>query len=351
MKNLHEGDGSEMAPEPGPAGRDVTLAEDPHTGAATPTWRGLDAWRRELLFALPVVALVVYLFYTWFAVLDRYAIFLYFHDMGPEFDTTPFGRATVGRYWMSGLVASGAVLVPYSAINLFLGRCVKSYRAPTWWRLWILCAAPLSIAIPVIVMTVNDPVLPLVNAVQVSAALLVSLALAVSLGQYAAARPVTYVLLMIDGAGLAGILTSLRAAEHVVRGSSSISSAMAYRIVAVLAASLGLITVLTVTYCLCRRTWMAGALPWLTAGASIHYLFLPLYHHLCWCKDDGSWRDPDYFAYVPSADNYFPGSILFQIAIWAIVALVAVGITRVRLRLRTSEAQAVGSRSRGLVEP
>ncbi|MDT8307586.1 MAG: hypothetical protein RRC07_16760, partial [Anaerolineae bacterium] len=51
----------------------------------------------ELGFTAPIVALVVYLFYTWFAVRDRYEIFLTFHDMGTGFDTRPFGRVTASR--------------------------------------------------------------------------------------------------------------------------------------------------------------------------------------------------------------------------------------------------------------
>jgi hypothetical protein len=89
---------------------------------------GFKAWQAELFFAVPIVAFVIYLFYTWFAVLDRYFIFLYFHVMGPRFDTTPFGWVTASRYWMSGLVASGAVMVPYIAINFVLGRVVKTFR-------------------------------------------------------------------------------------------------------------------------------------------------------------------------------------------------------------------------------
>ena len=94
---------------------------------------GFKTWQTELLFAVPIVAFVIYLFHTWFAVLDRYFIFLYFHNMGPEFDTTPFGRVTAGRYRMSGLVASGAVMVSYITVNFMLGRVIKKFRAPGFY--------------------------------------------------------------------------------------------------------------------------------------------------------------------------------------------------------------------------
>ncbi|MCP4422626.1 MAG: hypothetical protein GY805_38945, partial [Chloroflexi bacterium] len=64
-----------------------------------------------LLHALPVSGLILILFYYWFAIADRYIIFLYNHDMGPVVpDTSPFSRVTASRYWMAALVASGGVM-------------------------------------------------------------------------------------------------------------------------------------------------------------------------------------------------------------------------------------------------
>lgn len=79
--------------------------------------------RLALLYALPVTALVLSLFYTWFAIADRYFVFLYYHDMGPRYpDTSPFSAITSSRYWMTGLVASGIVMVFYVLVNGLLGR-------------------------------------------------------------------------------------------------------------------------------------------------------------------------------------------------------------------------------------
>jgi hypothetical protein len=276
---------------------------------------------------------VITLFYVWFAVLDRYLIFLYFHDMGPGFDTTPFGRVTVGRYWMSGLVASGAVMIPYTALNFTLGRVFKTFRAPVWWRVWILCAIALLVAIPIIVMTVNDPVLPVRHAARVTAVLLAGLALAVRLGQLAAVHPGRYALLMFDGGALACLLIALRAAEvypdALARGNLGLIS----RFLAVLAVGIGLLVAMSAVYTCWRRSHVPDAESWLVAGMNVHYLFLPLYHHLCWCKDDGSWLDADYFAYIPAAGDYFCGDVLYQVGVWAVVALVALAATWLRSRL------------------
>jgi hypothetical protein len=291
------------------------------------------AWQEDLLLAAPLVAFVIYLFYTWFAVLNRHLIFLYFHDMGFSFDTTPFGRVTASRYWMSGLVAGGALMVLYAVTNLVLGRLSKRYRAPAWWRLWTVSAIPLLVVVPAIVMTVNDPVLPFSHAVRVMGALLVGVAMALQLGELAARRPLQYILLMIDGVGMAGVLTWLRAAPGYVYWLSRGDTARAYMFLGVLGLGTLLLAVVTAIRARRHRAIVPTATSLLVAGLSVHYLLLPLCHHLFWCKDDGSWRDPDYFGYIPSAENYFSGKAFFELALWAALALVAVGVTRLRRRL------------------
>ena len=95
-------------------------------------------WRSAVLHALPVTALVLPLFYYWFAIADRYFVFLYYHDMGPRYpDTSPFSGVTSSRYWMAGLVAGGMVTVLYTTGCWLLGRLSASYRAPAWWRVWL----------------------------------------------------------------------------------------------------------------------------------------------------------------------------------------------------------------------
>lgn len=294
---------------------------------------GSSPWPRAVLFAGPIVAFVVYLFYTWFAVNDRYLIFLYYHDMGPGFDTTPFGWVTASRYWMSGLVAAGAVAVGYSTVNVVLGRLFQGYRSPEWWRLWALCAVPLAIAVPALVMTVNDPVLPLANALQVTLVALSGLALALMPGRWAAERPLDLAWLLVDGLALATLLLILpgigRLSTWLARG----SAVYVYRLVFVLAGGLGLLALVTILRWW-RRTEIPRAGSWFASGLIVAYLLFPLYHHLFWSNDNLSWNDPGYFVYISDADNYFSRNWLLQTAIWAFVALLALGLTRLRQRLQ-----------------
>ena len=59
---------------------------------------------------LPITVFLLGLTYYWFAVADRYAVFLYEH-----LGATPFDAVTGSRYWMAGLIANGFVLVLYTA--------------------------------------------------------------------------------------------------------------------------------------------------------------------------------------------------------------------------------------------
>jgi hypothetical protein len=297
-------------------------------------WRSRAGWRLELLLAAPIVAFVLYLFYVWFAIRDRYQIFLYFHNMGPGFDTTPFGRITASRYWMAGLVASGAVMVLYLAAAFVAGRVSKGFRAPAWWRLWLLCTLPLAIGIPAIVMTANDPVLPLAHAARVTCAALIGLALAVSLGSVAAGRPLTFLVLLVDGFALACLLIGLIQIENYSRWLARGGAGYIYLHLALLAAGIVLLLGMTAVYALWRRPAVPAVRTVTIAGFAVTYLLLPLYHHLFWSTDEGSWCDPGYFTYISDADKYFARSLVLQLAVWVATVLIALAITRLRVRWR-----------------
>jgi len=79
-------------------------------------WQQGPGQRRILLHALISSGMILSLFVYWFGVANRYIVFLY------ELGAGPFDPPTVSRYWMSGLVASGVVLVFYTYGNWVWGR-------------------------------------------------------------------------------------------------------------------------------------------------------------------------------------------------------------------------------------
>ena len=281
-------------------------------------------WRPSLLVAPPVTAIVLCLYYYWFAVADRYIVFLYYHNMGPLVpDTTPFSAETGSRYWMAGLVAGGAVMALYSALSWLMGRVVRNYRTPAWWRVWAVCVLPLLIGIPLITMTTNQPTLPLLNAAQTTLAGLIGLAFALVPAKMAAERPGALLLLASDGWAVMLLMVNAAMFERVkqwsARGRTVYVQMMAVGLIA------GVVWLLIMTGLRAwRRTSVPSVAALFAAGLCESYLLMPLAHHVSFT---------DGYYYISSMSNFFASSIMAQIVAWLPVAAITVGVTRLRRRL------------------
>lgn len=282
-------------------------------------------WKIPLLHAAPFSALILGLFYHWFAVADRYVIFLYDH-----LGATPFDQVTSSRYWMSGLVATGLVMVGYAAANWLLGRIAvlrrHDYRPPAWLQVWAVCAVPLAIGIPFITMTFNWPTLPPSLAGACVLATLVGLALALMPGSWAAQRPWDLAWLMLDGAGLMPILLLLRAVELPGRGLTGSSLAVPVAIGATLGGMIWLV-IMTGLRASRGKTW-PGASILFAAGLGLSYVLMPLVHHLFFT--------PRGYRYITTASNFFAFNGVLQLVVLLVAAILATGVTRVRQRLLSS---------------
>jgi len=151
--------------------------------------------------AIAVTACVLGLFYYWFALADRYAVFLYGH-----LGATPFDAGTSSRYWMAGLVAAGVVLVVYAVANWVPGRLARAMRTrydpPPWQRVWLLSAVPVAIGVVAITTRLNAPVLPTAVALSCVLTALSGLALALPAGGMAAHAPARLLALGLWAVGL-----------------------------------------------------------------------------------------------------------------------------------------------------
>ena len=112
------------------------------------TTHSVPRWR-PLLDAALITLFVLALFFHWFGLANRYVLFLYGHSAPGIPLTQPFDAMTASRYWMSGLVAAGAVLLLYVAANWLGGRFAaqrgRSFGAPSPWSVWGLCDLPLAV--------------------------------------------------------------------------------------------------------------------------------------------------------------------------------------------------------------
>lgn len=267
------------------------------------------AWIGAAAHAFWIVLLVLGLFYDWFAVANRYSIFLYEH-----LGATPFDEITRSRYWMSGLVAAGFVLAIDTAMQWALGRaaalCGRAYRPPDWRRVWLLCALPLAAGILWITMRLNWPTLPAGLATACVAAAWIGVALALLPGQMAAQQPRRFIAAALYALGVAPSLLLVRAVELA----DLIGAPLAYTIpVAMPVAGAGWMLLL-------RRVRVPPPSPAAigVAALCITYLALPLMHYLLFVP-------PDY-RYITTADNFFARTLGVQlITFWVAAGLVSWG--------------------------
>ena len=287
-------------------------------------------WGTALWRAIPIVLFVLGLFYYWFALADRYVIFLYGHTTTGIPPAQPFDETTSSRYWMCGLVASGLVLLLNTAVEWALGRLAahrrRAYAPPAWWQVWALCLLPLAIGIPLITMTVNTPTLPLALAMLCVAATLAGLALALWPGAWAAQRPGDLVWLAGDGVGLMPTLLLLRTVELPGRGLSVTVPLAVLAAVGGTLLGIGWLGVMSGLRMWRRQSWPQAHEVWL-AGLGLSYLLLPVVHHLL--------ATPPAYRYISTASNFFAFNNGLQILVFLVAAGLAVGVTRLRRRILT----------------
>ena len=277
---------------------------------------------RDFLYAGPIVLLFLALYTYWFAIADRYAIFLYQHLGAGPFDTI-----TSSRYWMTGLVAAGATMVLLVLFNWFAGRVGdrrgNHYCPPPWWRIWLLAAPALALGIPFITMTQNQPTLPPTLALQCTLVALIGLALALMPDAMAANQISELAWLTLFGLGFVPALLLLRVVELPARG-----------FVETRLAAVALVTSL-----LAPLLWL-GLLSWLRArrgkpafsasglfiaGLVLSYLLLPLYHYL--------FMVPSEYRYISAATNFFAYTPWVQLASLLLAILLASGFAKLQRHL------------------
>lgn len=284
--------------------------------------KGDPTFRRvALVHAVVVSSLVLALFYYWFGVADRYAVFLYEH-----LGAGPFDPRTLSRYWMSGLVASGVVLVVYTYTNWLWGRIQgvrgRRYVPPEGWKVWLLS---LPLVVPGVIWTtthLNWPVLPLPLAVACAAVAAGGLFLALMPARMAAAQPGQFFWLTGAGAGLMPALLLLRVLEQLPQG----GQAVLYAPVAAMTTLVGAIWTLALAGVYARwrgAAWRATHL--LVSGFCLSYLLLPLIHHLLFT--------PPAFRYITVADNFFASTLPGQALGFGAAVGLAWGAVAVQYRI------------------
>lgn len=273
--------------------------------AATPRWT------LAIIHAIWICALILGLFFYWFAFANRYIVFLYTH-----LDAAPFDASTSSRYWMSGLVASGFVLIIYAGINWLCGLVASRgqwlYRPPRWWQVWLLCTIPLVLGILLITMRLNWPTLPLGLALACVATALAGLAMALLPGAIAANQPGQLISLCLYGIGVTPTLLLVRAVELPHYGLASASYAYTVAVAAPIAGAAWLLLLIGVQV----RPPSPTAI--FMAGLTLSYLILPLLHYLFFV--------PPTYRYITTATNFFAHDLGIQLLSYLAAAALAFGV-------------------------
>ena len=294
-------------------------------------------WKRPFLAATIISIFILVMFYYWFGIANRHSIFLYGHVTVGIPSAQPFDEMTRSRYWMAGLVASGMVMLGYITINWLLGRIAvrqgTTYAPPAWWHVWLIAAIPITIGIPAITMTVNEPTLPPLLAASCVIATLLGLIVALFPGKWAAERPMALVWLIADGFGLMPALLLLRVIELPGRG-LSVSPTVVW-IFSIGSIVGGIVWLSVMTW---LRIWQQQDMPrflaLLLSGFGWSYLLMPVVHY--WLATPPAYR------YISTASNFFAFEPGVQILTFAVALGLAWGTTIFRRKIVRKALQSAG---------
>ena len=267
--------------------------------------------------AAVIATVISSLFWYWFAVANRYHIFLYNH-----LGATPFDERTRSRYWMSGLVADGAAFLVYGLFNWLIARVAgigyKHYHPPTWSRIWLLLVLPLIAIILFITETQNYPTLPFGLAVTVAIITVMALIPALAPGAIVVEQPKKFIGLTIIGAGLIPAFLLLRMIELPGAHLTSASTAYPLAIGGTLAGAIWLMGGTCIL-----RSYFKLSLRWeelLLSGVCWSYLLLPLVHYLL--------LTPPAYHYISVSQNFFAVHYKVQFFCWGAAVTLSIIATK-----------------------
>ena len=279
----------------------------------------------HFLHSVSVSTLVLVLYYLWFVFLDRRLIFLYGH-----LHTTPFDDFTTGRYWMTGLVVSGMVLVGYTLFSLIAKKLSRTYHQPEWKIVWKYSSLTLSLPLFAILSFIGKPPMPSLLALWILVVLLCGLALALHVSGSITKNFRQSMWTFFDGLALIPMFFSLQTVGVVLR-KPSLPTILVF-IIPLFALGISLIWFRIMAFLYRRfKQPFPSVLNIFLSGLTINFLFLPLLHYLT--------SRPGYIRYITADSNFFVSNPWLQITSFAIVigATLMVGQWREKKKRRVDD--------------
>ena len=258
-----------------------------------------------LVHSILISGVVLVLYYLWFVVLDRRFIFIYGH-----LHSTPFDFRTVSRYWMTGLVAGGMVLLIYTIVNLIIRKFRRDYRLPDWKTVWKYSCLILAIPILIFLIFVGKPSIPIFLSLWVMVVLASALGLALYASNFIVSNFRKSIWAFFDGLALIPILQMLPLSiDYGLR--RSLPAVLVIAPVAFVLATLFWFWIMTLLYKRFKKPYTSPINIYLS-GLTSTYLLLPLLHYLN--------SRPGYIRYISNSANFFAKSGWLQVVAFLVVA-------------------------------
>lgn len=260
-----------------------------------------------LVHSTLISALVLALYSLWFVLLDRRFVFLYGHLY-----STPFDFRTVSRYWMTGLVASGAVLIACTIVNLVIKKVRHDYQLPDWKVVWKYTCLITALPVFIILTFVGKPPIPALLSLWTLVVLFASLRLALYASSFIVNNFRQSVFAFFDGLALIPILQLLPLSfDYGLRKAFPPVTVIAPLVI--ILAGLFWLWIMTLFYKRFKQPFTSSINIFLSGLVST-YLLLPLLHYVN--------SRPGYIRYLSDSANFFANEVWLQITAF----LVATGV-------------------------
>ena len=251
----------------------------------------------HFIHAALVSVLVLALYSLWFVFLDRRFIFLYGH-----LHSTPFDFRTASRYWMTGLVASGAVLIACAVVNLVIKKICRNYQLPDWKVIWEYVCLILILPLLIILAFVGKPPIPALLFLWILVVLFAGLRLALYASNFIVTNFSQSVFAFFDGLALVPVLLFIPLGlEFGLR--KSLPAVLIIAPIVIAGIALFGLWIMTLFYKRFKKPYPSQINIFLS-GLVSSYLLLPLLHYL------GS--RPGYIRYISDSANFFANKIWLQ---------------------------------------
>lgn len=268
--------------------------------------------KKDLINALSIALGIIAAYIYWFIFSDRRRTFLYGH-----LHSNPYDSETMGRYLMTALIASGALFIVYTIINLLIRKIKPNYQLPSWKKVGQLSCLFLILPIFLILIYFGQPALPILIAFATIAILSVAINLTLYLSNYTVDNFRSAIFTFLYGISLVPVLILLPLGIDFGLRKNILATPI---IIAIITIVFGLLWPLIITFISKKMKQTAPNIKNVfLSSLMIAYGLGSLLHYFT--------SHPN-FPYVSSAGNFFSANFFIQMLTFA----VAIGILWLTMR-------------------